>query len=237
MKTLVAFTILLAALTASAGEPSVQEMKEWPTTVDEAVSRILHQISPEDLEWIRRNPKDVVTSQLHLPYGTGVRNQFGLWGKNHALLKSCGSNHAEECSSIIFSALWDKVRSQTDPILGKRLDCHFSALDRIEIDTTGWYQLRVGQLLTDLQEQIDRQDDVAGGCNEAIVIVTHGEPDLRCFTRVEYESQDKLGSLFQWIGFRNAFSVTHKPPSIELSFNKKCAWPVRPKHFTPKGKE
>jgi hypothetical protein len=193
-------------------------------------------LSPEDLEWIRRNPKGVVTTELHLPYGTGVRNEFGLWGKNLPLLKSCGTNDAEECSGIIFSALWDKVRSETDPVLGKSLDCHFSALDRISIDTTGWYKLRLGELLTDLQKQIDQQS-TAYACSKPIKIVTRGEPNLECFVRVEFEKKDQLSRLFQWIGFRNAFSVMHNPPNIELHFNQKCAWPERPKYFAPAGKE
>jgi hypothetical protein len=237
MKILLAIALCLAALVASAGDPPVKGTDAWPKTVDEAALQLHHRLSPEDLEWIRRNPKDVVTSELHLPYGTGVRNEFGLWGKNLPLLKSCGSDHAEECSGIIFSALWDKVRSETDPALSKSLDCHFSALDRIEIDTTGWYLLRLGQLLANLQEQIDQQNAVGSSCDEAIKIVTHGDPDLQCFVRVEYEEQQSLGRLFQWVGFRNAFSVTHSPPSIELTFNQKCAWPERPKHFTPDGRQ
>lgn len=237
MKSFVVVTFCLAVLVACAGNTSAQDDGAWPKTVDEAASQLRRRLSAEDLEWIRRNPKDVVTSELHLPYGTGVRNEFGLWGKNHALLKSCGSDYAEECSSIIFSALWEKVRSETDPALSKSLDCHFAALDRIEIDTAGWYQLQLGQLLANLQLQIDRQDILDPGCNEEIRIVTRGDPDLQCFVRVEYEERNNLKRLFQWVGFRNAFSVTHDPPNIELNFNQQCAWSERPMHFTPKGKE
>ncbi|MFN9730180.1 MAG: DUF6794 domain-containing protein [Pseudomonadota bacterium] len=237
MKTFLAVALCLATLAAVAGDPTAPGGNTWPKTVDEAASQLRSRLSPEDLEWIRRNPKDVVTSQLHLPYGTGVRNEFGLWGKNRPLLKSCGVEDAEECSGIIFSALWDKVRSETDPAISKSLDCHFSALDRIEIDTTGWYQLQLGQLLSDLQQQIDRQSATISGCDEAISIVVLGDPDVQCFVRVEYEEKDSLGRLFQWVGFRNAFSVAHNPPNIQLTFNQRCAWPERPKLFTPEGRQ
>ncbi len=237
MKTFLAIAICLATFAATAGNPPAQDDTVWPKTVDGAAQRLRDRLSPEDLQWIRTNPKDVVTSQLHLPYGTGVRNDFGLWGQNRTLLKSCNTDDAEECSGIIFSRLWDKVRAETDPVLSKSLDCHFSSLERIEINTAGWYQLRLGQVLTDLQQQIDKQATPTVGCNDAIKIVVLGDPDLQCFVRVEYEEKDSLGRLFQWVGFRNAFSVTHNPPNIDLTFNQKCAWPERPKHFAPKGKE
>jgi len=227
---------MLLAFEVFADNTTVKASKAWPKTVDEAAQRLRDRLSTEDLQWIRTNPKTVVTAELHLPYGTGVRNEFGLWGRNRALLKSCKTDDAEECSSIIFAALWEKVRSETNPTLSKSLDCHFTALDRIEIDTTGWYRLRLGQMLTDLQDQIDKQASSSSNCNGPIKIVVLGDPDRQCFVRVEYEKKDRLGPLFQWIGFRNAFSVTHSPPNILLTFTQKCPWPERPKYFTPEGK-
>jgi len=237
MMSFLAIPFILAAFGATAGDAPATNGKAWPKTVDEAAQRIHDGLSSDELEWIRRNPKKVVTIELHLPYGTGVRNEFGLWGENRALLESCKTDDAEECSGIIFSALWDKVRAETDPTLRKSLDCQFSALDRVEIDTAGWYQLHLGQMLTDLQQQIDKQAGSSSGCNEPLKIVVLGDPDLQCFVRVEYEEKDPLGRLFGWVGFRNAFSVTHSPPNIELTFSEKCAWPERPKYFTPKGRQ
>jgi uncharacterized protein DUF6794 len=237
MKTFVVITFILVVFEAFAGNTTAIGSKGWPKTVDEAAQRLHNRLSPEDLDWIRTNPKNVVTTELHLPYGTSLRNEFGLWGPNRALLKSCKTDDAEECSYIIFSALWEKVRSETDETLSKGLDCEFAALDRVEINTTGWYRLRLGQMLTDLQQQMDSQASSSSGCNGPIKIIVMGDPDLQCFVRVEYEKKDRLGELFQWIGFRNAFSVTHHPPNIILTFTQKCAWPERPKGFTPEGHE
>src|SRR3990172_9740903 len=168
MNILLRIAFILLAFEVFAGNPTFKDSKVWPKTVDEAAQRLRDGLSSENLEWIRTNPKMVVITELHLPYGTTVRNEFGLWGRNRALLKSCKTDDAEECSSIIFAALWQKVRSETDPILRKRLDCHFAAMDQIEIDTTGWYRLRLGQMLKDLQKQIDKQASVSSDCNGPI---------------------------------------------------------------------
>jgi len=238
MKAPVLLALGLAVGAATAAEPDQTINEDWPKSVDEAVQRLRNRLSPEDLEWIRRNPKDVVTSQLHLPYGTGVRNDFGLWGKNKPLLASCRTSHAEECSSIIFSAMWDKVRAETDPLLAENLDCHFSALTRTKIDTTGWYRMRLGEMLTDLQRQIDQQADTSNhsSCG-ALKIDVLGSPDLQCFVRVEYEDTGTLEHLFQWVSFRNAFSVTHDPPYANLTFTQECPWPEQPKHFAPQNRK
>jgi len=236
MRSLVAVAALIAAFSFAAGSSERWNGEPWPTTVGEAVNRLLARQSPEDLEWIRTNPREVVTSELHLPYGTGVRNEFGLWGKNQKLLASCGTDHAEGCSSVIFSALWDKVREGTDPDRARMLDCHFAALDRIQIDTTGWYRLRLGEVLASLQQQIDKQVTSTIACDGPIRVVAIGNPNLQCFVRAEFEHTDSLGSLFQWLGFRNAFSASNAPPIINLDFREKCAWPEQPKYFVPEGK-
>src|SRR5229473_6562406 len=57
-----------------------------PKTVDEAVQVLKAKwLKPKDLDWILRNPKDEVVWRLYRPFGTGVRNQFGLWGDNESL--------------------------------------------------------------------------------------------------------------------------------------------------------
>jgi len=56
---------------------------QTPKTVDEAVQVLkIKWLKPNDIEWILRNPRDEVVGNLYRPFGTGVRNQFGLWGEN-----------------------------------------------------------------------------------------------------------------------------------------------------------
>ena len=84
MRTVSFAAIIIAFCTAGA-------MAEKPKTVDEAVQVLKAKwLKPKDLDWILRNPKDQVVLTLYRPFGTGVRNEFGLWGDNVALHESCG---------------------------------------------------------------------------------------------------------------------------------------------------
>ncbi len=70
-----------------------------PKTVNEAVQILKTKwLQPKDREWILRNPKDEVRNHLYMGFGTGLRNQFGLWGNNQPIRDSCGTNDPEGCS-------------------------------------------------------------------------------------------------------------------------------------------
>lgn len=209
-----------------------------PGTVDEAVDRLLAELPADDVDWMRRNPKDSVLSQLYMGYGTGVRNEFGVWGGNQALLTSCGTDDAEGCSVVILHGLWDRVQAQTDPALRASLQCQFATVHTIRIDTTGWYLLTVGDMLDAMQAQIDRQvaEAAAPGCPTQLRIVPVGEVNRHCFVRAEFEHEEPLDVVLMWLGFRNALTPRHAPPDLELTFNQACAWPERPMHFEPEHK-
>lgn len=70
----------------------VRSWLHWPKTVDEAVEQV---ISP-----FGRIPDDPLA---HSSVGTTIRNRFGLWGANKALLASCGSESmsADDASALI----------------------------------------------------------------------------------------------------------------------------------------
>jgi hypothetical protein len=54
-----------------------------PRSVDEAVQVLKTKwLQPKDRDWILRNTKDEVRNRLYMGFGTGMRNQFGLWGDN-----------------------------------------------------------------------------------------------------------------------------------------------------------
>jgi hypothetical protein len=91
------FAILLFASSAVA---------EKPKTVDEAVQVLKTKwLQPRDRDWILRNTKDAVWARLYMGFGTGVRNEFGLWSDNQALHDSCGTKDPEGCSSVILTRL------------------------------------------------------------------------------------------------------------------------------------
>jgi hypothetical protein len=143
MKTVTfAAMIIVCAATAAA---------EKPKTVDEAVQVLKTTwLKPKDLDWILRNPK-------YRPFGTGVRNEFGLWGDNVALHESCGNKDAEGCAVVIFERLWESVRADADRSLVRQLDCQFQLVQTIHISEEGFYKLTTGELVKTIQSQINDQ--------------------------------------------------------------------------------
>src|SRR5689334_14439712 len=97
-----------------------QESQYWPQTVDEAVDRLLQGISDKDKETVRTTPKDELY-KFHFVWGMGIRNAFGLWKGNAALMKSCaemrygpGSDarfmHPDDASGVIIEAVWQRLQ-------------------------------------------------------------------------------------------------------------------------------
>jgi hypothetical protein len=75
MKAAVAAVVTIVLFTSIA-------VADKPKTVAEAVQVLKTKwLQPKDRDWILRNTKDEVRSRLYMGFGTGVRNQFGLWGR------------------------------------------------------------------------------------------------------------------------------------------------------------
>lgn len=96
---------------------------DWPQTVDEAVERILRGMSAEDKERLRSTPKDDLIL-FHFGWGTGIRNEFGLWGGNEALMASCAEAkgygadpeflHPDDASGVIIEAVWQRLQEEKE---------------------------------------------------------------------------------------------------------------------------
>ena len=231
----------LAAQSASAPRPPGDE---WPQSVDAAVEKLRARLDAKTLEWILRSPRDQVVVDLHLPFGTGVRNEFGLWRGNDALLSSCGVKHPEECSGVIFEALWRKVRSFADSTEVARLDCQFAIADWLKVRYKGFYKLRIGEVVESLQRQLTDQlpeirSRLPKGCASKVTFRVNGQPRLDCWVRAETSEDGRdpvsLSRFFAWFAWRNAFVVTHRPPTIDLDFEQVCTWPEYPKWFQSRG--
>jgi hypothetical protein len=89
-------------------------LEKSPKSVDEAVEILILGMSEEELKKIREMDKDDLI-ELHFNLGMFIRNSFGLWGDNDALIKSCmkksGVVDADPASSVIIKALWKKIRN------------------------------------------------------------------------------------------------------------------------------
>jgi len=84
----------------------------WPTTIDQAVDRILGKLTAAEKVAIRRTPVADL-DLLHFGLGAAIRNECGLWDGNTALLASCGSPdmHPDSASAVIVRAVWERLRT------------------------------------------------------------------------------------------------------------------------------
>lgn len=83
---------------------------DLPITVDQAVKKLVKILPSADKEVIASmKEEDLIT--LHFGLGTWIRNNFGLWGGNTALLSDAGKTDPDEAASIIINSLWRHVRA------------------------------------------------------------------------------------------------------------------------------
>jgi hypothetical protein len=99
-----------------------------------------------------------------------------------------------------------------------------------EIDYSGFNLLRIGDVISRIQTQLDQQATSTLG--SPLRLATSGDPNLDCYARADFDGEPvPLKLLLNWLSWRNGFTVRHDPPNIELVFHKKCCWPEPPKHF------
>jgi|GEM_PF-2511373 len=94
-------------------ETPPNKLKVLPKTLDEAVSLILKDMRPEDIEIIKVTKRSNLI-KYHHGWGTNIRNTFGLWGGNKELIKSiCNTPcHPDNASMQIIEAVWDKLHNK-----------------------------------------------------------------------------------------------------------------------------
>ena len=123
--------MVLTAAVSAAGEQSsaapqhaatVPRTDAWPKTCDEAVELLLKELNSEGKERIRNTPREELV-KFHFGLGMRIRNEFGMWGGNTALVDSCISEkpgtrrHPDEASMIIIERVWERLgdAKQTAP--------------------------------------------------------------------------------------------------------------------------
>ncbi len=88
-----------------------EEKKTWPKTVDEAVTRILSTMPEKDRKIVREtSKKDLI--KFHHGWGTGIRNSFGFWRGNAALLEDTKKKHPDDASMVIINAAWARLQKE-----------------------------------------------------------------------------------------------------------------------------
>ena len=86
----------------------------WPVTLDEAIAHIVGGLPAESVKTLCGTKKrDLIL--YHHGWGTGIRNSFGLWGGNEALLVSaCGGKrcHPDDASMRIIEGVWETLQRE-----------------------------------------------------------------------------------------------------------------------------
>jgi hypothetical protein len=223
------FTIVLFASNAIADKPK---------TVDEAVQILKTKwLQPRDRDWILRNTKDEVRSSLYMGFGTGIRNQFGLWGDNQPLHGSCGTKDPEGRSVVILDRLWESVRGDADPELVRQLECQFQVAQAIHVSLKGFHQLTTRGMIRRLQSQINSHLAAlaASGvpsCQSSLTLDVAGKPDMDCFVVAPHRNEERkywddltLDRALAVLGTQNLFRTVHYPPKLTLDFVRQCQFP------------
>jgi hypothetical protein len=58
---------------------------------------------------IRDTKKEDLIS-FHHGWGTGIRDEFGLWRGNTNLMTACHADHPDDASMVIIEAVWQKLQ-------------------------------------------------------------------------------------------------------------------------------
>ena len=83
----------------------------WPSTLNEAVGRLIAEMDEADKKRIRETQKDDLIS-FHHGWGTWIRNDFGLWRGNTNLLADCHAEDPDSASMVIIEAVWQKLQKK-----------------------------------------------------------------------------------------------------------------------------
>jgi hypothetical protein len=89
----------------------------WPFTCDEAAARAIEKMGPAGEQRLRSLAKDELIV-LHDSLGLNIRNGFGLWGENDALLASCTAEGAgttadpDAVSMVIITRAWEMLHGE-----------------------------------------------------------------------------------------------------------------------------
>ncbi|HWO08242.1 MAG TPA: DUF6794 domain-containing protein, partial [Polyangiaceae bacterium] len=97
----------------------------WPVTCDEAAALAVSKMGPELEQRVRSLEKDQLII-LHDSWGMGIRNEFGLWEGNKALLASCSTGSADvppepdPVARVIMSRAWEMLHGEREKPHGGR---------------------------------------------------------------------------------------------------------------------
>ena len=109
--------VLCCALSGRAAQTdSPPPAEPLPATLEAAVEDIVARVSEQEKEVLRHTKREDLILYHH-SWGMVIRNEYGLWGGNKALLLSaCGGRmcHPDDASMKIIEKVWEMVQLSGD---------------------------------------------------------------------------------------------------------------------------
>lgn len=90
------------------------ERTGWPSSLREAVTWLVEGMHVDDKRAIA-SADDQALAVANRGWGQGIRNGFGLWAGNHALLADCGTDNADDASMVIIRAVRARLSRKVRP--------------------------------------------------------------------------------------------------------------------------
>ena len=82
---------------------------DYPASIDAAVRLLQSMVPAEELDKITQMEEGDLIG-LHRSLGMWIRNNFGLWKGNKALLQEAGKRDPDDASQVIITSLWRSLR-------------------------------------------------------------------------------------------------------------------------------
>lgn len=142
------------------------DLPPFPGTLSETVAILAAELSEQDRALMAGTLEgDLV--RFHHGLGTYIRNRFGLWGANPALLAACKVSHPDDASAVVLRALRDHLR-KTRPG-GRELDYAEGLLRDLALPSIPVRQTTAARLVTALNLEIRRALRRKGLLQDALV--------------------------------------------------------------------
>jgi hypothetical protein len=96
---------------------------------------------------------------FHFDWGMGIRNSFGLWGQNVALLNDCGKDiHPDDCSDIIMKRVWSDLFDVVDRKYWEKEQRTHDALFKVRVEPSNYRDRSAGDIFSQLREDLSLSD-------------------------------------------------------------------------------
>lgn len=145
---------------------TLAELPPFPRTLSETVA-ILSAELPERERLVIAGTLAQDLGRFHHGLGTYVRNRFGLWGPNPALLAACKVDHPDDASAVILRALRDHLR-HTRPG-GRDLEALEGVLRDLAIGAFPVRQMTLERFVSTLNQETRRGLRRKGLLEDAVV--------------------------------------------------------------------